>query len=202
MFAGGDAKLMLALGTILPLSINFFTNLEIFLSFLFLLLASGAVYGIMASTYFAFKNSKNFKKEFKISYKTNLRLNVIIMFFGILIMVFGLISNEILLFLGIMLFILPLLYIYTKAVDKTMIKNVNPKDLMEGDWLYRDVKIGKRVIKANWDGLTKEDIRLLHKRNKLVLIKRGVAFGPAFLISFLLLIYFYFINTGLWNSLW
>jgi len=40
MFAGGDAKLMLALGTILPLSINFFTNLEIFLSFLFLLLAS------------------------------------------------------------------------------------------------------------------------------------------------------------------
>jgi Flp pilus assembly protein protease CpaA len=201
-FAGGDAKLMIALGPILSFSINFFTNLEIAISFLFLFLVSGSAYSILASTYFAFKNHKNFKKEFRIAYKTNLKFNIVIMMFGILIMVGGIILNGLLLYLGIIIFIIPLLYLYTKSVDETMRKKISPKDLMEGDWLYRDVKVGNKSIKANWGGLTQEDINLLQKKNKSVLIKRGIAFGPVFLIGFLLLIYFYFTNTGLWNSLW
>ena len=195
-------KLMIALGPILSFSTTFFTNLEIAVSFLFLFLVSGAIYGIAATTFFAFKNSKNFRKKFKIFYKKNLRFNLLIMLFGILIMVGGILFNQLLLYLGILIFILPLLYIFTKSVDETMRRKVSPKELMEGDWLYHNVKIGNKNIKADWNGLTQEDINFLKKKNKYVIIKKGVAFGPVFLISFLLLIFFYFINTGLWNSFW
>jgi Flp pilus assembly protein protease CpaA len=201
-FAGGDAKLMIALGPILSFSTNFFTNLEIAISFLFLFLISGSFYSILASTFFAFKNHKNFKKEFKIAYKANLKFSIFIMLFGILMMIAGFFFNFLLLYLGVILFLLPLLYIYTKGVDETMKKNVNPKNLMEGDWLYHDVKVGNKSIKSNWGGLTEDDIELLQKRNKPVLIKKGISFGPVFLIGFLLLIYFYFINPILWNSFW
>jgi Flp pilus assembly protein protease CpaA len=202
IFAGGDAKLMIALGPILSFSSNFYTNLEIAVSFLFLFSISGAIYGIIATIYFAFKNHKSFKKEFKISYKSHLKLNLFFMLFGILVMISGILFNELLLYLGIVIFILPLFYIYTKSVDETMRKKVDPKKLVEGDWLYHDVRIGNKIIKADWNGLTQEDINLLRKKNKSVIIKKGVAFGPVFLISFLLLIFFYFINTGLWNSFW
>lgn len=199
---GGDAKLMMALGAVLPFSTNFFTNLEITVSFLFLLLASGAVYGLLVSTYFALKNFRVFKKEFKISYQTNSKFSIFIWLLGILVMIGGTIWNAILLYLGITIFVLPLLYIYTKAVDETMKKKIDPRLLIEGDLLYKDVKVGQKLVKSTWNGLTKEDIRFLQRKNKSVIIRKGIAFGPVFLISFILLIYFCFINTGLWNSLW
>ena len=202
LFAGGDAKLLISLGAVLPLSGNIFTNLEIGISFLFLFLASGSVYGIFASAYLAFRNRKSFSKEFSKTYKDHLTLNLMTMFLGIALMVLGLIFNELLIYLGILIFVLPLVYLFTKSVDETMKKRTSPKNLMEGDWLCSDVKIGKRTIKSTWNGLTKEEIKLLQKENKSVMIKRGVVFGPVFLISFLLLIYFYLINTNLWNSLW
>ncbi len=204
MFAGGDMKLMIALGTILPLSGNIFTNLEIFVSFLFLFLASGAIYGIFASIYFAVKNFKRFKIEYKKLRKLKfLRFkgDLIIMILGIIIVLGGFV-NQSLLYFGIAIFILPVLYIFTKAVDGTMKKKTNPKLLMEGDWIEKDINVGNKTIKANWNGLTEADIKFLRNKNKSIVIKRGVAFGPVFLISFLLLIYFYLINTGLWNSFW
>ena len=121
---------------------------------------------------------------------------------GIILMIAGLTTIELLLYPGILIFIMPLLYLFTKSVDETMKKLTNPRKLMEGDWLCNDVKVGNKTIKATWNGLTKEDIKLLQKKNKSVIIKRGVVFGPVFLISFLLLVYFYLINTNLWNSLW
>ena len=203
IFAGADAKLMIALGAILPLSYNLISNLQIFISFLLLFLLCGSVYGIVASIYLMTTNFKDFKKEFVIRYKKFFTINIIFSLLGISMMILGLLSTLLLLYLGIFVFVLPLLYVYMKSVDEScMIKEVNPKSLMEGDWLYKDIKIGNRVLKANWDGLEKEDISLLVKRGKPVVIRRGIAFGPVFLISFLTLLYFYFINTGLWNSLW
>jgi Flp pilus assembly protein protease CpaA len=202
LFAGGDAKLLISLGAVLPFSGNIFTNIEIDISFLFLFLASGSVYGIFASIYLAFKNRKSFRKEFGKIYKDHLTLNLVTMFISLILMISGLIFNDLLLYLGILIFVLPLLYLFTKSVDETMKKRTNPNNLMEGDWLCNDVKIGNKTIKATWNGLTKEDIKLLQKKNKSVIIKKGVVFGPVFLIGFLLLVYFYLINTNLWNSLW
>ena len=47
MFAGGDAKLMIALGAILPLSENFMTNINYFIGFFILFLVAGTVYGLI-----------------------------------------------------------------------------------------------------------------------------------------------------------
>jgi Flp pilus assembly protein protease CpaA len=203
IFAGGDAKLMIALGTILPFSYNLVNNLQIFISFLFLFFFCGSLYGIAASGYFAIKNFKKFRKEFVIRYKKSLSLIIIISLLGILTMVYGLFSNLFLFYFGIFIFLLPVLYIYLKSIDEScMLKRVNSKLLIEGDWLYKDVKVGNKTIKADWGGLKQEDIKLLIKKKKFVIIRQGVAFGPVFLISFLLLLFIYFVNSGLWNSFW
>ncbi len=203
IFAGGDAKLMIALGTVLPFSPNLIGNLQIFISFLFLFFLCGSVYGIAASGYFALRNSKNFRKEFVTGYKQSLTLTIALSLLGLLIMIYGLFFIQFLFYFGIFVFILPLLYVYLKSVDNScMLKRINPKFLMEGDWLYKDVKVGNKIIKANWEGLKKEDIKLLVKKKRLVTIRQGVAFGPVFLISFLILFFIYFINSGLWNSFW
>lgn len=202
-FAGGDAKLMIALGAILPFSGNFFTNVKIFVSFVFLFLITGAIYGIFTSGYFAAKNFKEFKREFAKRYNIYLKRNLIIMIFALLVMSGGIFFNGLLLYLGALLFFLPLLYVYAKSVDESsMKKRINPKFLREGDWLYKDLKVGNKTIKANWDGLDKSDIKLLKKKVKLVTIRKGVVFAPVFLISFFILVYIYFFNLGLWNMFW
>ncbi len=203
IFSGGDAKLWYAMGAVIPFSNNFFINLEIFASFLFIYMAFGGVYGLFAGGYFALKNSKKFMGEFKTRFRKNLRFSLPIMALGILIMLFAFILDRLFLILGILIFLIPVLYIFAKSTEEScMKKRIAPEFLREGDLLYADIKIGKKLIKADWNGLTKEDIEFLRKKHKLVLIKQGIAFGPVFLISFLLLIYFYFINTGLWNSFW
>ena len=66
---------------------------------------------------------------------------------------------------------------------------VSPKNLTEGDWLERDVKIGRSVIKRSVHGLSLEDIKRLRKAKKRVLIKEGIPFTPAFLAAFLIMGY-------------
>ena len=66
------------------------------------------------------------------------------------------------------------------------------KDLGEGEWLYENVKTGNRTIKSSWEGLTKSEIKLIRKKFKEIKIRQGIPFTPAFLISFVLLAYFYF----------
>ena len=99
----------------------------------------------------------------------------------------------ILFWLGIFIFVILYFYIYAKSVDEAcMIRKVKPLKLTEGDWLYKDVKVGNKVIKATWDGLTDKDIKLLRKRGREVLIRYGIQFAPVFLISFILLGVIYF----------
>jgi Flp pilus assembly protein protease CpaA len=202
-FAGGDAKLMLSLGAILPFSGSFIVNIEIFLSFLFLFLSVGAFYGLFSSSYFAIKNFDRFKVEFRKQNKKFRKFSALIMISGLGIMILGLLSRILIFYLGILIFLLPLLYVYSKSVDEAcMIKEKVPEKLREGDWLYKSVKVKGKTIKANWNGLSQEDIKLLKKSSRKVTIREGIAFSPVFLIGFLLLLYFYFVNTGLWNSLW
>ena len=104
---------MISLGSILPLSYNLINNLQIFIIFLLLFFLCGSVYGIVASGYFAVKNFRKFKKEFIIRYKKLLRTNIVLSLLGILIMIGGLFSDILLLYLGIIVFILPIaLYLY------------------------------------------------------------------------------------------
>ena len=199
LFAGGDAKLMIALGTVLPFSNSFFENVNIFTDFILIFLFVGAFYSLAVSFFVALRNFKNFRKEFRKQFGKNKKLLYPVFGLGLVFMVLGFL--EILFFFfGIFLFILPYIYLYAKSVDESsMIKNIETRKLTEGDWLYRDVRIGKKVIKASWHGLKKEEIKMIRKKHKKVLIRYGMPFSPVFLISFVLLLYF--METGLFRGL-
>jgi len=202
MFAGGDAKLIIALGVILPFSESFLVNLKIFVLFFFIFLFVGAFYGLLLGIILVSRNFKQFKKEFYKKLKKNKRIIYFTMFLGLVLMAFVFI--EILLFfLGILIFILPYFYLYAKAIDEVcMVKKIKINQLKEGDWLYKNLKVGKKLIKTNWDGLTKQEIKEIKKKYKEVKIKQGIPFTPVFLISFLILVCLYFLGIGLWNSFW
>lgn len=198
MFAGGDAKLMIALGAILPLSENFYSNIKIFGFFLIIFLFVGAFYGIVSSMVLASRNFRKFQKEFLIQLRKNKKLVFVLLFLGLLIMALGF-FEEMFFVSGILVFFFPYLFLFAKSVEKVcMIKKINVKDLREGDWLAKNVKIGRELIKSNWEGLSKEEIRKIRKKFKFVEVKYGIAFVPVFLISFLVLVG---INY-LWYSLW
>lgn len=202
MFAGGDAKLLIALGAVLPVSGSFYDNLEIFFLFIVIFLFAGAFYSIIVSARLCLKNYHKFKKEFKKQLRNYRKIiSVVILLDILLLIVFFNNYDTLFLFLAILIFISPYLVVYAKAVDETsMVKTVDSKKLREGDWLYRDVKVRGRTIRARWEGLKKEEISLLRKRYKKILIREGVPFTPVFLVSFL--IFFYLWSKGLGYSFW
>ncbi len=200
IFAGGDAKLMIALGSVLPFTDIFSYNLRIFVIFIFLFLFIGSFYGIITAIYLSFRKYKEFNKAFKTNLKKEKNKIFIVMIFSLLIILFGFLES-IFLIVGFILLIMPYLYIYARTVDGIcMIRETKTNVLTEGDWLYKSVKVGKKIIKPNWEGLNREEIKLIRKKYKKIKIKQGIVFVPVFLIS--LLILFYLWNTGLWNSFW
>ena len=181
VFAGGDAKLLVAM-TAFFVGVTFYgtlINIGIFLLFLML---SGSVYGLAYSLIL-------YLRDFE---KVNEKIKELLFFRGIWYLVFGICVLLLLGFFELMFFViggfvvLTLgLYIFAKGLEGvSMIRVVSGGELREGDWLVDDVKVGRKVIKADWDGLSLEDIDLL-KRKKSVKIKDGLPFVPAFLIAFL-----------------
>ncbi len=202
MFAGGDTKLMYGLGAILPIYGTILENLQIFFMFFLVFFLSGAIYSFGVSGVLAIKNFKIFKKEFVSQFKKYHKLIYFVMFLSLGIMVLGFIES-ILFFLGILFFLLPYLYVFAKAVDEScMVKEVTTNKLTEGDWLYEDINLGKKKIKAKWDGLSKEEIKLIRKKYKKVKIKQGIPFTPVFLISLIILFCLILLNIKLWNWFW
>jgi len=209
-FAGGDFKLLISLGAILPFSGSFLVNMKIFSVFFLFFFFIGALYTILSSIYLALSNLKKFRKELsgQLGLLKKKKFFYLVFVFGLVIMALGFLE-EVFFVLGALIFILPYLYIYTKAVDEScLIKTVDAKNLVVGDLLYKDVKMGKRVIKAGWDGLKEIEIKQLKGKNKKVLIRYGIPFTPVFLISFLALIYlwqaglFEALLSFLWNPSW
>jgi len=197
IFAGGDAKLLMGLGAILPFTSYLITNSVIFGVFIFLLFAVGGVYGLIYSGVLVALNKKNFFKEFKKQLRLRKYFVVVGFVFALISLIFVLYEGEkILLLLSLIIFAFPFLLIYGKSAEEAcMIKLVKAKDVTVGDWLYEQVKVGKRKIKPNWEGLGEEEVKLLKKSRKKVKIKYGVPFVPAFLIAFILLVV-------LWYSSW
>jgi len=188
MFAGGDAKLMIALGTILPFSFSLIENLKLFGIFIFIFFLIASLFGIFTSVYFAIVNKTRFQKEFVKIYQKNKKISLVILALALVVMILGLISQEtLLILLGIFIFLSPLLFVFAKSVDEAcMVRLVDSSKLMEGDWLYKSISVGDKKILAKWDGLSKQEIKLLQKHRKSVWIKKGVPFVPVFLISFVI----------------
>lgn len=202
LFAGGDAKLMIALGTILPISSRFFSNVQIFLNFLLVFLLSGFVYTVFASVYLCVKNFKKFKKEFAKQIREKRKLSYIFLGSGIILLLLGFLEI-ILTFFGLLSFVSFYLYLYSKSIDEAcMIKTIPTRKLRDGDWLYSNVKIGKKFVKAKWDGVSKKEIREIIKYHDSVKIREGIVFSPVFLLAFTLWIISVLSGIDLWNSFW
>ncbi len=200
VFAGGDAKLMIALGTILPVSSSFFTNLGYFVIFLLIFFFIGAVYGIIWSLILLFKNTKAFSKKFKQLFRKNKNIIFVVMFLGLFFMILGFYQG-LFFFLGLLVFISPYFFIYAKAIDEAaMIRKINTKDLREGDWLYSRIKIGRKYIEPNWEGLSMKQIHDIRKKYRSIRIRQGVVFVPVFLISFIIFVYGILLGTRIVSS--
>lgn len=193
VFAGGDAKLLIALGPILPFSFDWIVNVKIFSSFIMLFLITGSIYVFIWSLFLVFKNFNEFKKEFIRSIKHNKKNWVYVIIFETFLLLFVLIVKEIsFLSIGLVVIMFPILYSYAKAVEeKCMIVYTPVNKITEGDWLYHDLKFSGIKINSSWEGLSKEEISLIkNKYKKSVLIKQGIPFTPSFLFAFLIVIYF------------
>ncbi len=204
-FAGGDFKLMIALGAVIPFSSVFLENLKIFSFFLAFFFLIGGLYLVPKIIVVTSAHFEKFKKEFKKQFKIYYKICMMVLFLLIVLSFLSLlVSADILILIPlIILAILPYLYVYLKAVERVgLIKLVDAKSLTEGDLLYKDIKIGKKIIKADWNGLSSEEIKQLRKRK--VWVRDGIPFSPVFLISFLAVIYFWFSGMIglLWNSFW
>lgn len=196
IFAGGDAKLFIALGSVLPFSLIFKENLQIFIVFIFAFMVLGGIYGLIYSFFMLFKNRKQFSKVFKVEVKKRKSLFLISIIFAVILLIVVLfLQIKTLFFLPLIFLFFPLMYIYAKALEECMSVEVKTSNLTEGDWLYENIKVKGKIIKATWDGLTKKDIELLKKYKKNVRIKQGIPFTPSFLLAFIFIVL-------LWYSSW
>lgn len=197
VFAGGDAKLMMALGAVLPMFSNFPSNLYFFLEFLLFFLVVGAIYGVIFGVALAIKHRKNFIKEFSRQIKKSKNVFYLLVVLGTLLLFLSFV-NSLFFYLAILFFISPYIYFSAKAIDEAcMVKDVDSKLLTEGDWLYFNIKIGKRIIEARWGGLNKSEIDFLRKHKKKVKIREGIPFSPVFLISYVFILISYFLFEGI-----
>jgi len=205
LFAGGDAKLMIALGTIIPLNYSFSGNLSLFFNFLICFFIASLIYVLIVSITLTIKNFKNFKNKFLKECKNQKKLIILawILLFLSIVLNFVLFNNFNILYIGFFILILVYSYIYSKVLDEScMIKEVLTKDLTEGDWLYKDVKLKKSIIKSNWEGLNAKELKKLKDELKKVKIRQGIPFSPTFLIGFIFFIILYFFNISLWYPFW
>jgi prepilin signal peptidase PulO-like enzyme (type II secretory pathway) len=70
-----------------------------------------------------------------------------------------------------------------------MIVLINPRKLTEGDWLYEKVKVGRKIVRPNWEGLSQEELILLRRYKRKIKVKQGIPFVPAFFFAFILLLF-------------
>ena len=179
VFAGGDAKLLFGLGGIFPY-VSLSDYVFYGLGFVFVLFACGVLYTLIYSGFLLRRNYASFRRTFAHEFahgKTwlyaSLFLFIFLLLFGGLLRIYSWIA-----------FLFPILYFYTRAIEKScMINLISPDKLSEGDWLVKDIHIGKKIILKTVHGLSYKDILLLRRAGKKVLIKSGVPFAPVFLIA-------------------
>jgi Flp pilus assembly protein protease CpaA len=184
IFAGGDAKLFASYGALLPYG-QCLNCVFVGAGFIFLLFAGGIVWTLIYSIYLARTRSEKFKNGWKENFKRWKFLFLISL--GLSLVFLFLVGGLYWVWITLILFVLPLLYIYVKAMEVALIVRKKPEDLGEGDWLEKGVRVNGVAIETSVHGLSRDEIRLLRRAKKSVLIKEGVPFAPAFLIALIVM---------------
>ena len=194
IFAGGDAKLMMGIGAVLPFSLQIKENLLFILVFLFFLVLAGSIYGSLFSIFLAVR-ARGFGREFIRQAARNKKLFLYAGFLALVLLVILFLFKSylelIFLIFPAILLAFPLLYIYARAIEEAaMIVEMRAEDATIGDWLYEDVKVRGKIIKPNWEGLSEKEVEMLKNYKGKIKIKQGIPFIPAFLFAFILYIFF------------
>jgi hypothetical protein len=193
IFAGGDAKLLIALGVIFATTPSFLQHIQtlfplqnekyqllqsmiipfeahFLITFLVNVLFLGSLYGIIYSIVLSILNRKVFLKEFRKAIRKKTFLKLIYLFPAFLFLMIAIMDKErVLLVLAVSLAALPYLFIFVKSVENScMLRSLKPAELTEGDWLAKPLKLNakgkkKMIIKPNWQGLSKKEINLIKK---------------------------------------
>lgn len=199
-FAGGDAKLLMGFGAILPFEI-YGDFLVLSISFIFLLFFVGAIFSLFYSFFLVRRNWEKFKIVFTGNLKKHKKLLFLALFLSLFLLIIAIINKselEIWFLSVVMLFLLAGMFIYLKAVEGgCLIVLLDSRKLTEGDWLERDVRVKGKLIRKSVHGLSAEEIAFLRKNKKKVWIKQGVPFAPAFLITLLIISYGYLMSVGM-----
>lgn len=187
VFAGGDAKLLIGFGAILPFS-SFKTFIPEILLFVFVLFLVGAIYSLLFSISLVIKNKKQFKKEFSKRFSSVKIPALVVLVCGAILLAIP--QTRIISAIAGFLIIFLILFIYTKSLEVCMIKKTPASKLTEGDWILDDIRINKNTtIRKTVHGLSLQDIKKLQKANKSIFIKEGIPFVPSFLIALLIMVY-------------
>lgn len=200
-FAGGDAKLLMGIGAVLPFE-SLGDYAFIGMGFVFALFFVGAIWSLLYTIFLVARNQQKFGRAFKLEIKKQ-KLSWYAAVIGAVIFAALIIYSKILFLLWFLALILvmPFLFSYVKAVEKAcMLVVKNPEQLTEGDWLTDDVKIGKSTIKKTVHGLSALDIALLKKARKSVIIKDGIPFTIAFFIALLIMVFFFLAQKNLFAA--
>lgn len=186
LFAGGDAKLLIALGTILPLG-NWIINLKIFGYFILISLFGGSLYVFGWSLFLVVINFAKFRKEFVKQFKIYNMIFVISLVFVLLWLIISFFVGIEFILISLIFLLFPILFIYSKAVEEScMVKKILPRELTGGDWLYEDIYVKGKKIEKSWHGVSREELNLIRKKyRRKILVRYGVPFTPSFLIGFL-----------------
>jgi hypothetical protein len=192
LFAGGDAKLIMSLGTILPLSYDWIVNFKIFGLFVLLFMVCGSIYAIVWSLFLVVSNFRKFAIEFAKQWKIYRRIAYLAFTFSVLWAIFSVYVQRIeLVFIALVVFIFPLLFVFAKSVEEScMVVKVKWNNITVGDWLYKDSIVNGKKIKAHFEGLSNENVSHIKKHKATVFIKYGIPFTPAFLLAFIVLLLF------------
>lgn len=197
-WGGGDAKLLAAVGMLVPAAPVFAVNtlFPFALSFLLNVFLIGAVYIVLYSILISLPNTsvtRAFVRDVRGGWKQ-------IGFFGVALVAAVLVAvrmagtthQQTLLALslvpgGLGLFVL---WRFLRIVERVGFqKRISVRKLRVGDMIGEDVpelKLSKRLLR----GLTEQEVRAIRRHRREVTIREGVRFGPVFTIALLFTLFF------------
>lgn len=193
-WGGGDAKLIWGIGATigLPLSLETMPFLILFIINSFLV---GAAFGVVWMLALAIKNYHEFIKDAKQKIKQHKKIIYIFIASFVVITITPIffspgVTDILAIYIAFMflLLLLPVLMFSIRLVEaKYMYREINPTELVPGDWIVENEatkKIGYDIPKT---GIPPEDIEILknNKKIKNVLVKEGIPFVPSFFLSFI-----------------
>lgn len=192
-WGGGDAKLLMAVGSLLGVE---FDKFALSTSFIINLVFIGGAWVFAYAIFLAVKNRKRMFSTYRAiarhtPYK-RLRKSTILTTLCLIIasFIFTETRSQILL-LAALCYLLGFLTLFMKTIELAALHQwVSPEKLTEGDWIVHAIQIGKIKLDPPRLGLEKNDLKQIqnwHKAKKIdkVLVRYGVPFTPAFLLAFI-----------------